>query len=91
MSKQTTETGNIMIKRKDVNIGDHVIENDPDKYTPNPFKGEVTAITGTGRGDYDYCATIRLDEESLANPYYKMISEKGHINAFGFGIDRIKK
>lgn len=76
-----------MIKRQDINIGDHIIESDPDNFTPHPYKGKVTSITETGKGEYDYYVTVRLDEESLNIPYYMKISDNGHINSFGSDID----
>ncbi len=76
-----------MIKRQDINIGDIVIENDPEEYTDNPFKGEVTAITETGKGDYDYYVRVKLDEASLCSRRISAIAQDGYMTAFGFHID----
>lgn len=90
MSMSTTGTSDPMIKRQVINIGDHVIENDPEYPVPDPYSGEVVSIAQNGDpGDYNYVATIALDKKSRKIRRIKGIAKDGYITAMGADIDLI--
>ena len=62
-----------MIPKSQMYLGARIVENDPEEETPVvPYKGTVTAIEETGKGELDYFVYIRLDDESMKQrtPYY---------------------
>ena len=55
-----------MIPKSQMYLGARIVENDPEEETPVvPYKGTVTAIEETGKGELDYFVYIRLDDESM--------------------------
>lgn len=54
-----------MILKNQIYLGARIIENDPEEQAPVPYKGKVTAIKETGKGELDYFVRIELDEESM--------------------------
>ena len=54
------------IPKSQMYLGARIVENDPEEETPVvPYKGTVTAIEETGKGELDYFVYIRLDDESM--------------------------
>lgn len=80
-----------MIKRNDINIGDRIVENDPEDTVSEPYTGEVKEIHETGKGDFDYYVRVKLDEASLCSRRISAIDEDGYMTAFGFHINYQKK
>lgn len=76
-----------MIERKNINIGDRIVQNDPEEPTDTPYKGTVSEIQECGTGPYNYRVVINLDEESMQNPYVAMCCPDGIMVCFPWTID----
>ena len=59
-----------MIPKSQMYLGARIVENDPEEETPVvPYKGTVTAIEETGKGELDYFVYIRLDDDLCSIDY----------------------
>ena len=67
-----------MIPKSQMYLGARIVENDPEEETPVvPYKGTVTAIEETGKGELDYFVYIRLDDEICSVlDYFEIFMER---------------
>ena len=55
-----------MIPKSQMYLGARIVENDPEEETPVvPYKGTVTAIEETGKGELDYFVYIHETKKNL--------------------------
>ena len=66
-----------MIPKSQMYLGARIVENDPEEETPVvPYKGTVTAIEETGKGELDYFVYIRPDKIMTCFPWTIDLEEK---------------
>ena len=73
-------------------LGARIVENDPEEETPVvPYKGTVTAIEETGKGELDYFVYIRLDDESMKQKRISLCCPDKIMTCFPWTIDLEEK
>ena len=81
-----------MIPKSQMYLGARIVENDPEEETPVvPYKGTVTAIEETGKGELDYFVYIRLDDESMKQKRISLCCPDKIMTCFPWTIDLEEK
>ena len=81
-----------MIPKSQMYLGARIVENDPEEETPVvPYKGTVTAIEETGKGELDYFVYIRLDDESMKQKRISLCCPNKIMTCFPWTIDLEEK
>lgn len=80
-----------MIARNKISIGARIIEDDPEEPNVTPYKGTVTDIKESGKGDYDYFAIVRLDAEAMKQKRISAICPDGIMICFSFSISLLSE
>ena len=81
-----------MIPKSQMYLGARIVENDPEEETPVvPYKGTVTAIEETGKGELDYFVYIRLDDESMKQKRISLCCQDNIITCLPWTIDLEEK
>ncbi len=81
-----------MIPKSQMYLGARIVENDPEEETPVvPYKGTVTDIEETGKGELDYFVYIRLDDESMKQKRISLCCPDKIMTCFPWTIDLEEK
>lgn len=81
-----------MIPKSQMYLGARIVENDPEEETPVVhYKGTVTAIEETGKGELDYFVYIRLDDESMKQKRISLCCPDKIMTCFPWTIDLEEK